>query len=245
MADEAQVREILAPALEPTFFDFNFPFGLSRWLLFVFGLALSALGILFGLSPYNPLALAVVIYFFGYMLAASFPSAVVIVVRNLRNLSPGGTDVHYATGPNQEKTQPSKGTENEGWILNPPQISEWNLASPHSPDDGGMLAEHPRKLGTPVPATFTMYSMLRLIQSFAAGIFVYLAVEKYDDVDPARAGVAIALLILLVQFFRRRKTMRISDLATSSMQGLPMGGVEVFGQLRPRLANGWVPPICG
>jgi len=244
MADEAQVREILAPALEPTFFDFNLPFGLSRWFLFVVGLLLSALGILFGISPYNPLALAVVIYFFGYMLAASFPSAIVIVVRNLRNLSPGGSDVHYATGPNQEKTQPSIGTETEGWILNPPQIAEWNLASPHSPDAGGMLAEHPRKLGTPVPATFTMYSMLRLFQSFAAGVFVYLAVEKYDEVDPARAGVAIALLILLVQFFRRRKTMRISDLATSSMQGLPMGGVEVFGQLRPRLANGWVPPIA-
>ena len=79
MADEAQVREILAPALEPTFFDFNLPFGFSRWFLFVIGLSLSAFGILFGISPYNPLALAVVIYFFGYMLAVAFPSTIVIL----------------------------------------------------------------------------------------------------------------------------------------------------------------------
>ena len=89
-----------------------------------------------------------------------------------------------------------------------------------------------------------MYSFLLTIQSLVAGVFVYLAVDKYDDIDPARVGVGIAVLILLVQFFRRRKTMRISDLATSTMQGLPMGGVEIFGQLRPRLANGWVPPIA-
>lgn len=244
MADEAQVREILAPALEPRFFDFNFPFGFGRWFLFSAGLSLLVFGIFMGVSPvFNPLLLAVVIYFFGFMLASSFPSAIVLVVRNLRKLSAGGTDVHYATGPNQEKTQPCIGTENEGWILNPPQINQWNLGSPHSPDEGGLLAEHPRNLGTPVPATFTMYSFLLTIQSMLAGIFVYLAVEKDGNIDPARAGVGIAVVILMVQFFRRRRTMRISDLATSTMQGLPMGGVEIFGQLRPRLANGWVPPI--
>ena len=245
MADEAQVREILAPALEPRFFDFNFPFGFGRWFMFSAGLSLLVFGILMGVSPqFNPLLLAIVIYFFGYIFAASFPSAIIMVIRNLRKLSPGGNDVNYAVGPNQERTQPSKGTETEGWVLNPPQINQWNLASPHSPDEGGLLAEHPRNLGTPVPATFTMYSFLLTIQSLVAGVFVYLAVDKYDDIDPARVGVGIAVLILLVQFFRRRKTMRISDLATSTMQGLPMGGVEIFGQLRPRLANGWVPPIA-
>ena len=127
MADEAQVREILAPALEPRFFDFNFPFGFGRWFMFSAGLSLLVFGILMGVSPqFNPLLLAIVIYFFGYIFAASFPSAIIIVIRNLRKLSPGGNDVNYAVGPNQERTQPSKGTETEGWILNPPQINQWN-----------------------------------------------------------------------------------------------------------------------
>ena len=149
MADEAQVREILAPALEPTFFDFNFPFGLSRWLLFVFGLALSALGILFGLSPYNPLALAVVIYFFGYMLAASFPSAVVIVVRNLRNLSPGGTEFIMQRGRIKKKHSRAKGLKTKAGYLTPLKFRNGTWPPPTVPTMAECWLNIPENLAHP------------------------------------------------------------------------------------------------
>ena len=95
----------------------------------------------------------------------------------------------------------------DGWILPPPQISEWNTTSPHSADEAGLIQEHPRNIGTPTPAMLTATSLIRAVQSFTAGLLILLAVNLDSAMLPAAgAGLALSMLLLTIEYFSRRKT---------------------------------------
>lgn len=258
MPTPAEVRELLQPVLEPPAVDFNFPKTIWNWLSLVFGLVLMVGLTFLALSSTtttmdsdgvnqevnragNYVAAAAAIYVGGLLFAYSFPTMMKLTLENLQ-AKVTESEGQVRCGNGAEKHQLTSG--GDGWILPPPQISEWNTTSPHSADEAGLIQEHPRNIGTPTPAMLTATSLIRAVQSFTAGLLILLAVNLDSAMLPAAgAGLALSILLLTIEYFSRRKNMRITDLATSTMQGLPMGGVEIFGQLRPNSPDSWPAPV--
>ena len=257
MPTPAEVRDLLQPVLEPPTVDFNLPKSIFGWISFVLGLILMVGLTFFVLTATitengsdgtvevgkaaNYVAAAAIIYVVGLLFAYSFPTSMKLTLENLQEkVREGGTQARCNNGSEPHQLT----TGGDGWILPPPQISEWNTTSPHSADEAGLIQEHPRNIGTPMPAMLTATSLIRAVQSFIAGLLILLAVNLDKAMLPAAgAGVVLAVLLLMVEYFRRRTNMRITDLATSTMQGLPMGGVEIFGQLRPNSPGAWPAPV--
>lgn len=257
MPTPAEVRELLQPVLEPPTVDFNLPRSILGWLSLVFGLILMV-GLSFivltatitetgdeGVGEVgkaaNYVIAAGIIYVVGLLFAYSFPTSMKLTLENLQEkVGEGNEQARCSDGPEQHQ----RTSGGDGWILPPPQISEWDTTSPHSADEAGLIQEHPRNIGTPMPAMLTATSLIRAVQSFVAGLLILLAVNLDKGMLPvAGVGIALGIIILLFEYFSRRKNMRITDLATSTMQGLPMGGVEVFGQLRPNSPGSWPAPV--
>ncbi|MBL6743708.1 MAG: hypothetical protein ISP83_04940 [Candidatus Poseidonia sp.] len=257
MPTPAEVRELLQPVLEPPTVDFNLPRSILGWLSLVFGLILMV-GLSFivltatitetgdeGVGEVgkaaNYVIAAGIIYVVGLLFAYSFPTSMKLTLENLQEkIGEGNEQARCSDGPEQHQ----RTSGGDGWILPPPQISEWDTTSPHSADEAGLIQEHPRNIGTPMPPMLTATSLIRAVQSFVAGLLILLAVNLDKGMLPvAGGGIALGIIILLFEYFSRRKNMRITDLATSTMQGLPMGGVEVFGQLRPNSPGSWPAPV--
>ena len=253
MPTPAEVRELLQPVLEPPTVDFNLPKSILGWFSLVFGLILMVGLTFFVLTATitetgngeavevskaaNYVVAAGIIYFVGLLFAYSFPTSMKLTLENLKEKVSEGNEQARCNNGSEQHQRTSGG---DGWILPPPQISEWDTTSPHSADEAGLIQEHPRNIGTPMPAMLTATSLIRAVQSFLAGLLILLAVNLDNEMLPvAGVGIALGIIILLVEYFSRRKNMRITDLATSTMQGLPMGGVEVFGQLRPNSPGSW------
>ena len=122
-------------------------------------------------------------------------------------------------------------------MVRPPPIGAWHLDRPYDEDEGGLLVDHPQVVGTPVPATLNLQSLIRIAQS--AFLVIIARTYLFESGDPAAlyGALAVGAVILLVQFFRVRKWRALADRPTSTVRSMPMGPVEVYGQLRPRF--GW------
>ena len=103
-------------------------------------------------------------FIFGTWIAYSFPTGIGMAIRRLSGRKMSGITVSYREGPNGEKTESSQGKEGEGWLVNPPEIEHWHLDEPYREDDAGLLAEHPMNIGTPIPALFTVKSIITLLK---------------------------------------------------------------------------------
>ena len=50
-------------------------------------------------------------------------------------------------------------TDDRGWVFESPSEEHWYNENPYSKDEGGIIAEHPTKIGTPKPATISTYGI--------------------------------------------------------------------------------------
>jgi hypothetical protein len=130
------------------------------------------------------------------------------------------------------------------WLFGAPPLPT-SYATPYAQDgDGGLLREHPKKMGTPKPATMTPYSIGAIIFS---GSFIWLSADLR-----ARDGstwhtilgwgmtvfVTLVNLIWFIFAWRQFKLVRlVNDLPTSPIRSVAVGQAELVGQVRPSIAG--------
>ena len=249
LSEIQRIREILNPVLANRFFHFERPRGID-WVGIVIGSLMSILfyfilftevytreDLLISLNIFSYLFF----FIFGTWIAYSFPTGIGMAIRRLSGRKMSGITVSYREGPNGEKTESSQGKEGEGWLVNPPEIEHWHLDEPYREDDAGLLAEHPMNIGTPIPALFTVKSIITLLKNILlsiAGVLLFIETDESMALIPI---LALGFLGLLINYNRIMKWQKMVDLPTSTIRGAAVGRLEVFGQLRPR--KSWPPTI--
>ena len=253
-ADIDRIRAHMEPVIAPRFLDAYLPLRLMDWFGLVTGLLFCAVPFAMMLSSYGQndpdayvtfVAFALMFYTVGNLIAFPFPSGIQVALHAMRNDDCGPLQFTYARGPKGERTQPSPYKEelgnSEGWLAAPPPIKDWHIDDPYAADDEGLLADHPLHVGSPVPATFTLRALIRLVQSLVL-VASGMAVLNATGAPGFLYGVLLmAVFALTVNAVKLRGWRRLADRPTSTVRSLPMGPVEVFGQIRPR--TGWPGPV--
>lgn len=127
------------------------------------------------------------------------------------------------------------------WILPAPGPASWNKEDRYAPDgDGTPLPEHPVKVGTPVPATMSLYGIFGLtavfcfIFSAGAGISYYL--EETDQKYIAIGVVSsISVIWLVIGWLNAKMLNQMIDTPTSLVRSAALGHCELVGQVRPSI----------
>ena len=143
-----------------------------------------------------------------------------MAIRKLRDTTLKAKTVSFRAGPNGEKTESSKGTVDEGWLISPPKIKQWHMEEPYKEDDSGLLLDHPTKTGTAVPATFTVRALINLTKSLLLAISGVLWVTQ--NTDGLVFILAVGLIAFIFRYSKVRKWRAITDLPTSKIRLLPL-----------------------
>ncbi len=129
----------------------------------------------------------------------------------------------------------SANTERD-WIFPPPPHSEWGDNIYGADKSGELINEHPNKIGTPQPSTFTNYGLFSSL-AFSVLIFAYLI---NPDQWSAEIGfplqyiiLGIAILWLAFSIFAWKKAQAMQDTPTSNIRSMAVGNLELVGQVRP------------
>ena len=244
------IREALAPVSQPRFFHFVMPKG-KDWAGIVVGIGLSVVASFFTIFAFYTgtieslitglIAFSYPFYCFGALISVCFPTGIEMAIRKLRETTLKSKTVSFSAGPNGEKTESSKGTVDEGWLISPPKIKQWHMEEPYKEDDSGLLLDHPTKTGTAVPATFTVRALINLTKSLLLAIGGVLAFQVTQDTDVLVLILAVGLIAFIFRYSKVRKWRAITDLPTSKIRSAAVGKLEVFGQIRPR--KSWPPTI--
>jgi hypothetical protein len=121
------------------------------------------------------------------------------------------------------------------WILPAPGPATWDEENRYGPhEDGSALPEHPVKVGTPIPASFTLFS----VYSFGAiAIILYIGAIITPTVEktfiPPLVIAAIGLIATLIGYFRAKIIRQMMDTPTSLIRSMAVGNPELVGQVRP------------
>ena len=120
------------------------------------------------------------------------------------------------------------------WVLSAPGPSTWDENNPYGPHgDGEPLAEHPVKVGTPVPATFSSFSLF-FGASLLCILFAGLSAPNAEaDSTIAIIVAVIGLIWLIIGYFRSKIIAQMLDTPTSLVRSMAVGNPELVGQVRP------------
>ncbi|MGY8755016.1 MAG: hypothetical protein ACKVIR_04935 [Candidatus Poseidoniales archaeon] len=121
------------------------------------------------------------------------------------------------------------------WILPAPGPATWDENNRYGPhEDGSALPEHPVKVGTPIPASFTLFSVYSL---GAIAIMLYIGLLITPTVErtylPPLIISAIGLIATLIGYFRAKIIRQMMDTPTSLIRSMAVGNPELVGQVRP------------
>ncbi len=131
------------------------------------------------------------------------------------------------------------------WIFDGPSPDKWHLQSPYEGDENDeIIPEHPKKIGTPNPATFTLYTLWGMI---FIGLWLGVASDLFarDGNQGHRVfGEVLRYLFLFVTMvwgwvsFKKWKVIHnIIDTPTSLVRSVAVGPCELVGQARPILGH--------
>ena len=122
------------------------------------------------------------------------------------------------------------------WILPAPGPTTWNNSDRYGPHgDGSPLPEHPVKVGTPTPATMTLFT----VYSFVAIICILVAaasgILEDNSTKFQAAGIvgAIGFILAIIGYFKTKILTQMLDTPTSLVRSAPVGNPELVGQVRP------------
>ena len=103
--------------------------------------------------------------------------------------------------------------------------------------DGSPIAEHPVKVGTPVPATFTLFGIFSILASLFTVIAVGIGLTGVFDSGSRLVIIGvlaiIGLILLIIGWFKSKMLTQMLDLQTSVIRSVPLGYNELVGQVRP------------
>jgi hypothetical protein len=130
------------------------------------------------------------------------------------------------------------------WILPAPGPASWNQNDRYGPHaDGSAIAEHPSKVGTPIPASFSLFGLFGSISAVLTivGLWAIVSGIKDDGVDSEQNTamyvsiglIIIGLILVLVGFLRSKMINQMIDTPTSLVRSASVGVNELVGQVRP------------
>jgi hypothetical protein len=181
------------------------------------------------------------------ILMASTPSSLKNDIHAIRKTRENGTQ-HYHIDKNGvipiTNIYRDKNDKND-WIFAGPTPDAWHLDSPYEGDENDkIIPEHPTQIGTPNPATFTLYSFWGML---FIGFWLWVASDLFarDGNEGHRIfGEILRYLFLfvtliwgLVSFKRWKVIHNIIDTPTSLVRSVAVGPCEIVGQARPILGN--------
>ena len=108
------------------------------------------------------IALAVIILASGLLMVTT-PTSLSDDIKNLKKRWGNSPFVHGTPGNLGPADGPVREIDENDWVLPPPGYETWP-DNPYAPnEDGILIEEHPDVVGTPTPATFTLYSINGMI----------------------------------------------------------------------------------
>ena len=194
---------------------------------------------------------------FGFLLIALLsPASLETDLHNVRKNAPQPDDLETDALKNGYELESwffgrssySPTNDPNDWILPAPGPSTWNQDDRYAADgDGTPLAEHPTKVGTPIPATFATFGismvLFILFLSISLGMLVLDEKAMVDSGEMLAEDAAmkytpiimsvIGLIWLLLGFFQHKRQQQMIDTPTSLVRSVPVGSAELVGQVRP------------
>jgi hypothetical protein len=145
------------------FFQFTVPYHWLSWIGWIIGLLMVIGGLVTFMSGGGIIAA------FGFFLTGILsPASLEADLHNIRKNAPQPDDLEAEALKNGYELESwffgrssySPTNDPSDWILPAPGPSTWNQDDRYAPDgDGSALAEHPTKVGTPLPATFSTFGI--------------------------------------------------------------------------------------
>ena len=222
-----------APALQ-----FTLPFRWWGWLILAIGAIITIYGIYLALTATAETYTGWFIAGFGLLImAVGTPTSLSGVLYNLRKeLRPEEVDKQKEEGGvkrdwwmNRKEITPT--SDPNDWVFPAPGPASWNMDDRYCADASGeILAEHPSKIGTPVPSTITSFALW----VFLGYLCIMNALVQIIQTTPAMTYIAIGLTLILVVcgYFYNKKMQQMADMPTSLVRSMSMGSVELVGQVR-------------
>ena len=126
------------------------------------------------------------------------------------------------------------------WILPAPGPASWNSEDRYAPDgDGTPLPEHPVKVGTPIPASMSLYGIFGLIATFSFILGAGAGISSLDKIDEKYFAIGIMLTIsiiwLVIGWLKAKMLNQMIDTPTSLVRSAALGHCELVGQVRPSI----------
>jgi len=237
--------------LDRGFFQFTVPYHWLNWIGWVIGLLMVVAGLATFMSGGGIIAA------FGFFVIALLsPASLETDLHNVRKNAPQPDDLEEAALKNGHEMESwffgrssySPTNDPNDWILPAPGPSTWNKEDRYAPDgDGSALAEHPTKVGTPIPATFATFgiSMVLFIILLSISLGTLILAEQdavaNGEILEADASMKYTPLImsiigaiwLIIGFFQHKKQQQMIDTPTSLVRSVSVGSAELVGQVRP------------
>ena len=237
--------------LDRGFFQFTVPYHWVSWIAWVIGLLMVVGGLVTFMAGGGIIAA------FGFFLIGILsPASLETDLHNIRKNAPQPDDLEEDALKNGLEIESwffgrssySPTNDSSDWILPAPGPSTWNKDDRYAPDgDGSALAEHPTKVGTPLPATLSTFgiSMVLFIILLAVSLGMLLLEEKTSiengDILAEDAIMKytplvmsiIGVIWLIVGFFQHKRQQQMIDTPTSLVRSVSVGSAELVGQVRP------------
>ena len=221
-------------------FKVNLPYNWVGWLLWAIGLVLTIAGFVVAMGDINGLGVSA----FGLLLMAlTSPGSLESSLHDLRKsaIDPAELEAKAeASGLSidnwwMRQTSYVPTTDPNDWILPAPGPSTWNNEDRYGPQgDGSPLPEHPVNVGTPIPATMTLFSIYSILSITCILIYVFNYTKQEDaGMFPALVVAAVGLIAAIIGYFRAKMLRQMIDTPTSLVRSAPVGHPELVGQVRP------------
>ena len=223
-------------------FKVNFPYHWVGWLIWAIGLLIMLIGFVATLSE-TPALIMVGIGLI--VMAISSPGSLEGALNKVRKAAID-PEVLQAKAESSgltidswwmQQTSYVPTTDPNDWILPAPGPVTWDNSNRYGPHgDGSPLPEHPVKVGTPTPATMTLFSVYSItaIICILVGCASIMSTSDYEGGMIIPGVIAILGLILtLLGYFRSKMLSQMLDTPTSLVRSVSVGNPELVGQVRP------------
>jgi hypothetical protein len=125
------------------------------------------------------------------------------------------------------------------WVFPAPPVQDWHLQNKYSADASGeLIAEHPNRIGTPTPPTFSNSGLSILIAYCLLTLQFVMLKNTQEEIFKYPILLVVAIIWLVIGFFSWKRLQSMQDTPTSNIRSVAIGNAELVGQVR----NGIIEP---
>lgn len=226
-----------------------FPYTFWGWLAWVISALIAVAGLVIGLSGGEENRPAILMSAVGFLcLALSTPGSHQGDLHRVRRqaIDPDELEAKAkASGLSidnwwlQQSTYVPTNDPND-WILPAPGPASWNDQDRYGPhEDGTALAEHPSKVGTPVPASLSLFGVFGSISVIFTIAGIWMILSSIED-EGGKEGtyvvagvILVGIILAIIGYFRSKMITQMIDTPTSMVRSVSAGVNELVGQVRP------------